>query len=96
MRVRYHPEADAELQEQRDWYSVRSPLTAFKFAQAIDTAISRIRDAPLRYPIAEFETLEFVLPSPFRFTVVYRIGDDEIIIVAVAHHSRKPGYWRLR
>ncbi len=40
----------------------------------------RVRDAPLRY----------------RFTVVYRIGDDEIIIVAVAHHSRKPGYWRLR
>jgi hypothetical protein len=29
----------------------------------------------------------------FPYSLVYRIQGDEIRIVAVAHHSRRPGYW---
>jgi plasmid stabilization system protein ParE len=32
----------------------------------------------------------------FSFNLVYRIGGDEIIVVAVAHKRRRPGYWRQR
>ena len=32
----------------------------------------------------------------FRYNVVYVIDGDEIVIVAVAHHRRRPGYWRGR
>jgi plasmid stabilization system protein ParE len=30
------------------------------------------------------------------YTIVYRIVNDEIIVVAVAHQRRRPWYWRGR
>jgi hypothetical protein len=32
----------------------------------------------------------------FPFSLVYRVRHAEIEIVAVAHHRRRPGYWRSR
>jgi hypothetical protein len=32
----------------------------------------------------------------FPFVVVYRVTTDRIEIIAVAHGSRKPGYWKKR
>ena len=30
------------------------------------------------------------------FAIVYLIDDGAIVIVAVAHHKRRPGYWLPR
>lgn len=32
----------------------------------------------------------------FRYSVIYTVSSEEIRILAVAHHSRRPGYWRGR
>jgi hypothetical protein len=32
----------------------------------------------------------------FPFALIYEIDADEIRVFAVAHHSRRPGYWRDR
>ena len=32
----------------------------------------------------------------FPFSVLYRVDGTEVRISAVAHHSRRPGYWRGR
>ncbi|MSP63343.1 MAG: hypothetical protein EXR72_23970 [Myxococcales bacterium] len=32
----------------------------------------------------------------FPLTVVYLVRDDTLIIVAVAHQRRRPGYWMQR
>jgi hypothetical protein len=32
----------------------------------------------------------------FPYDVVYRVSETIIEIVAIAHHARKPGYWRYR
>lgn len=95
MRVRLHPEARAELREARRWYYERSPLSATAFAHEIDDAVSRIREAPERYPLAEHGTRKFVLQR-FPLNVFYRFGENEIVIVAVAHQKRRPGYWSNR
>ena len=95
MRVRLHPEARAELQGACTWYFERSPLSATAFAHAIDNAVVRISEAPTRYAFAEHGTRKFVLQR-FPFNVFYRSGETEIIIVAVAHQKRRPGYWSSR
>lgn len=96
MRVKLHPEARADLKEAKAFYRHRSPLAAVAFAQAIDAAIARIAEAPLRYPIGEHDTHEHVLPWRFPYTVVYRLRDNLVIVIAVAHHSREAGYWQNR
>jgi len=56
MRVKFHPEARAELREAKSWYRDRSPLAAVAFAQMMDEAVASIAAAPLRYPAGEFDT----------------------------------------
>jgi plasmid stabilization system protein ParE len=95
MRVKLHPDARAELRAARNWYHERSPLSAFAFAQTVNNAISRIREAPNSFPLADHGTRKFILQR-FPFSVFYRIRDTEIVIVAVAHQKRRPGYWSNR
>ena len=96
MRTRLHPEARADLREGKAFYRSRSPLASVAFAQEIDRAISRIAEAPLRYPLGEFGTREYVLPWRFPYTLVYVVRDEAVVVVAVAHQSREPGYWHHR
>ena len=95
MRVRLHPEVRAELRAARRWYYERSPLSATALAHAVDHAVTRIADAPMRYPTAEHGTRKLILPR-FPFSIFYRSSDAEIVIVAVAHQKRRPGYWSTR
>lgn len=32
----------------------------------------------------------------FPYSVLYSADDEEVVILAVAHQSRRPGYWRRR
>ena len=91
MRVRLQAEARAELREARQWYYERSPLSAAAFAHAV----ARIAEAPLRHTLAEHGTPKFVLQR-FPFSLFYRPGKTQIIIIAVAHPKRRPGYWFSR
>src|SRR5688572_6678535 len=95
MRVRFHPDARAELRAARSWYYERSPLSAIAFAQTVENAISRIRGAPNTFALADHGTREFVLQR-FPFNIFYRTREKEIQIVAVAHQKRRPGYWSNR
>jgi plasmid stabilization system protein ParE len=96
MRVRLHPEARVDLREGKAFYRHRSPLAAVAFEHEIDAAISRIAESPRRYPEGQHGTREFVLPWRFPYTVVFRMKESLIVIVAVAHQSKEPGYWRHR
>jgi plasmid stabilization system protein ParE len=96
MKVKLHPEARIDLKEGKAFYRHRSPLAAVAFAQEIDASISRIAESPRRYPEGEFATREFVLPWRFPYTVVYRLRDNMVVIIAFAHQSKEPGYWRHR
>jgi plasmid stabilization system protein ParE len=95
MKVRLHPQARAELVEARNWYYERSPLSSVAFAHAVDRAVSRIRTAPNTYPAADHGTRKLVLQR-FPFNIFYRVGETEILIVALAHQKRRPGYWSGR
>ena len=36
------------------------------------------------------------LVTGFRYSFVYRVNANEIQVIALAHYSRQPGYWRER
>jgi plasmid stabilization system protein ParE len=93
--IRFHREADQELGEVLDWYYERSEAAAQAFALEIDHALRTIRQAPLRWPTALRGARAFVLDR-FPYTVFYRVGADNVLITAIAHQSRRPGYWRHR
>lgn len=95
MNVRFHPLADDEYLGAIGWYVDRSETAAAGFVREIEHAIQRIGEAPFRYPVTRFGRRRLVLMN-YPFDLVYRILPNEVEIIAVAHHARRPGYWRGR
>jgi plasmid stabilization system protein ParE len=90
-------EAIEEAEAAARWYAERSTTAAAAFADEIDTAIAEITRLPLAWPAHDHNTRRFLLRR-FPYSVVYRASEGTILIVAVAHGRRRPGYWieRLR
>lgn len=95
MGVRFHPAAAAEVDRAQAWYEERSVFAAAGFLQELTRAVQRIRAAPERHPPAEHGTRRLLLEQ-YPFSVVYLARRDEVFIIAVAHHKRRPGYWSAR
>jgi toxin ParE1/3/4 len=91
----FHPDADAEYLGALDWYGERSPQAADKFAQAFEQAMEQIRRSPDRWPLYFKRCRRYTLHQ-FPFSVVYQSGPALTFVVAVAHGSRRPRYWRDR
>jgi toxin ParE1/3/4 len=94
--VELHEEAAAEYNAAFDWYLQRSPDAALKLDAEFERALAEIAQAPQRWASGPHHTRRFLLRK-FPFLVIYRerAGGD-LQIVAVAHTSRKPGYWKER
>lgn len=93
--VVFHPDAVAESQAARQWYSANSQSAADSFLAELDCGIEAISLAPERWPLFVHGTRRYLLHR-FPFQLVYRVVNDHIQVVAVAHGRRRPGYWSVR
>ena len=95
-RLLTHPEADDELQAAIQWYAAQGGRKALRFDNKIDGLIEEIRTHPDRYPPIDQEFREAAVPK-FPYSVIYRVlPTGDVQVIAVAHASREPGYWRGR
>lgn len=95
MRLIYHPEAEAEVVEAAEFYEGRSQSLGERFLREFDAAVAEVLASPGRWPLVE-EGLRCHTMSRFPFGIYYRVGDEELRILAVKHHSRHPDYWHHR
>lgn len=95
IKISFHPKAAEEVEAARRWYAERSPMAATVFFSELDLAIKRVRESPLRWPRYGKSAHRYVLPR-FPFSVIYRVKKEVVEVVAIAHHRRKPGYWKTR
>jgi toxin ParE1/3/4 len=92
--VEFHPEARLEADAAFDYYCERSPRAAEAFYLELARADRAIRKSPESWAEYLYGTRRYLLEQfPF---VVYRVSDQRIEILAVAHGHRKPGYWAER
>ncbi len=73
----------------------RNADAADAFQAAIERSGQVIRRNPEVWPACLHGTQKYMLKH-FPFTVVFRDSQDQIEIIAVAHHRRRPGYWAKR
>lgn len=93
--IRLHPLAADEAEVARLWYFERNPQVSRAFVTALDAAVASIAASPRRWPRVHGKYRRYLLRK-FPFSVVYFERDEVIEIIAVAHHRRRPGYWRAR
>ena len=95
MVIEFHPAAAEDASNATDWYAQRSLIAARAFVSELIHAVDRVAEAPERWPFFEDDTRRYIFPK-FPFSLIYRIINEKIQIIAVAHSKRKPGYWKKR
>jgi plasmid stabilization system protein ParE len=90
-----HPAALEETKSAVSWYLEHSESAAQNFAAELDRAAELIQQTPERWPRGELKTRRFVLQR-FPYAVIYREREADIQILAIAHGSRRPQYWKKR
>jgi len=93
--VLFHPEADAEVVAAANYYESQQEDLGKRFLSNIEDGLARIRINPLLYPLIDGDVRR-CLTRTFPFGILFRESGDAIVIIAVMHLRRKPGYWKER
>jgi len=95
MTSRFHDAADAELTDAVAYYDGKAAGLGDRFLAEVKAATRYIERYPEIAPVIDEEVRAKVLGS-FPYTLMYVVEEHELYIVAVAHQSRRPGYWADR
>ncbi|MBI2393359.1 MAG: type II toxin-antitoxin system RelE/ParE family toxin [Deltaproteobacteria bacterium] len=97
LSVRFHPAARADLEAAVAWYDEQERGLGGALVEDVERAIAKIVARPDAWPLSEWDSrARKVVLSRFPYRVIYTISAAVIVIVAVAHQRRRPGYWRTR
>lgn len=95
MKLRYLSLASVEFKEAIAWYRARSIGAARRFNEEVVVAEKLLAQHPRIGKRVGAEARSLCV-NDFPYTLIYLVEKDEILVVAVAHHSRRPGYWHDR
>lgn len=90
-----HPEAEAEFLAHVRHYLEIDPELGNRFYDAVEARLREATNHPGRYRLHD-PPARRVLVTDFPYAVLYVSRADYVIIVAIMHLKRRPGYWRHR
>ncbi len=94
-QVHFHPEALIDLEETLLWYRSRSVRVARLFLDDFMNAIELVLQNPIGWPKYYQHTHRYIFRR-FPYSLVYRIQGENIQVIALAHHKKRPRFWAKR
>ena len=95
MKVEFHPEALDEFEDAARYYFDCQPGLELRFIAGVESVLSQISETPMRWRVFE-QDVRRCMVHIFPSAVLYSVESTYILIIAVMHCSREPGYWRQR
>ena len=95
MTFDFHPESRLEYREAAVFYENRRPGLGAGFTMEVEASIKRIINAPEQFRFVE-KDVRICRTRTFPYAILYTIEKGSILIVAIMHMRRQPGYWRQR
>lgn len=95
MILEFHPAAQDEFVAAAEYYEAAVPGLGNRFL----AAVRRTTEIALQHPEAgnrRGTSARQLVVTGFPYDVVYRVRDEVLSVLAVAHQHRRPGYWRGR
>lgn len=93
--VRFHEAAEAELHEALGFLELRAKGLGRRLLKELRATVARIAEFPLLG--AEIcPGVRKLSVRTFRYAIIYAIDDRGVLVLAVAHGSRRPDYWTGR
>jgi toxin ParE1/3/4 len=65
------------------------------FAREVENSLAKILASPVRF-LKVFAQHRACSLIDFPYQIIYRVVGDVMVVIAVAHTSRRPGYWKRR
>ena len=99
-RIRILEEAGEEAIEAAAWYERERPGLGIEFDQAVNVVLDLLEDEIV--PLAKMpgdaggKGAKRLVLKRFPYDIVVCELPEEIVVVAIAHQSRRPRYWRNR
>ena len=92
--VDVHVDALDELDEAAEWYEARRPGLGFEFAAEMERVVASISERPFAFPQWKPEDpVRRAMARRFPYAVFFDIEPQRVVVMAIAHSSRRPGYW---
>ncbi|MGB8517835.1 MAG: type II toxin-antitoxin system RelE/ParE family toxin [Gallionella sp.] len=95
MKYEFHPDALTEFRESAIFYESQQLGLGNRFVLAVQSAVDHIVAAPRTFRVMDGEVRR-CLTKVFPYAILYTIEDGYILLVAVMHCHREPGYWLHR
>jgi len=92
MQIEFLKIAETELKDAVNYYNTKKNNLGFEFAKEVRLSLNNISNQPELYPKFSKNTRKYNL-NRFPYGLIYTLLERKIIIVAVMHLHRKPGYW---
>jgi plasmid stabilization system protein ParE len=89
------PEAEEDLAEAAAFLERRVPGLGERLTVAVEDCLLRLSENPHIGTEIERGVRKLIVRG-FRYNLIYRIEPAHVLLLAVAHHSRRPTYWRHR
>jgi len=95
MSVRLLESAQAELDDAIAWYASQAPGLGDAFLIETLKTLKLIEQYPKAWhPLTQ--QIRRCRLRRFPYSVIYAQEGSDLLVLAVAHQHRKPGYWRAR
>jgi len=91
----FHPDTLNEIIESYNWYESKTQGLGNDFIAELESSFRIIMELPETWPAISGKLRRYLL-NKFPFGVVYQHNNNDIIVLAVMHLSRKPDYWHNR
>jgi toxin ParE1/3/4 len=95
LRIIFHPAALEELLKTASYYADITSDVAQDFMAEVDGGLEMITEHPLAWSQIHQNARQFVL-SGFPYSLIYYVAADEVRLLAITHHKRRPKYWLSR
>ena len=95
MDIELHPEAELEFVEASQRYESRVPGLGTRFIDEFEGLRDLLREHP-EIGVRITKPFRRAVFRTFPFSLIYSIEGSLIWVIAVAHQSRRPRYWRKR
>ena len=92
--IRIRAEAEAELEGAAAWYESKLPGLGVDFVAVVEEAFERIVQNPEQFAQwREDRTYRKCVLRRFPYLVFFTADQNVVLVMAVAHARRRPGYW---
>ncbi len=95
MDIKFRKEAADEFASAVKYYNKERPGLGYEFALEIRSTLKRIKIFQEAWPFIT-PNIRKCIVKRFPFAILYYIENKYVLIIAVMHLKRKPGYWQNR